>query len=262
MYLSIIALLVSCYGTAAIAEEEAKKPKEPLALPSNQGALDEFDNLIMLSATANNPARLIMGDDHGFVHVYEQRGEAFAEVWTSEFLEGAISHLFLADINADSLEEIVVVIDQGRFYYLDTQAYNTLWSNPLSEYERISALLVHNIDEDAQPELILCADGHLIIYDGRDQFEEWRSEQDNLEASEILIADVDGDGGDEIVLNNGYVFDARFHDLEWQSPDPFGERMGLLDIDDDGILEVVGEFRQRFIRIFDIDLRREKSPRP
>jgi hypothetical protein len=63
------------------------------------------------------------------------------------------------------------------------------------------------------------------------------------------------------VLNEGYIFDARYHDLEWQSPDSFGQRMGLLDIDDDGILEVIGEFRDRFIRIFDIDLRREKSPR-
>ena len=42
-----------------------------------------------------------------------------------------------------------------------------------------------------------------------------------------------GDDEDEIVLNDGYVFDAHFFDLEWQSPEPFGERMGLLDLDED-----------------------------
>lgn len=260
-------LLMAFYSTAATAAEKSdeqkmsEKQKMTLKLLHNRGALDEFDNLALLDSTSTNPLRLVLGDEHGFVHVYEQRDEAFAEVWTSEYFEGAISHLFVVDINDDDLEEIVVVIDQGRFYYLDTQAYNTLWSNPPSEYERITALLVHNIDEDPQPELIFCADGHLIIYDGREQFEEWRSEQDNLEATEILIADVDGDEVDEIVLNSGYVFDARFHDLEWQSPEPFGQRMGFLDIDDDGILEVIGEFGQHSIRIFDIDLRREKSPR-
>ena len=254
-------LPMAFYGIAATAAETIDKQETTLTLLHNRGALDEFDNLVLLDPTSTNPLRLVLGDEHGFVHVYERRDKAFLEVWTSEYFEGSISHLFVVDINDDDLEEIVVVIDQGRFYYLDTQAYNTLWSNPPSEYERITALLVHNTDEDSQPELIFCADGHLIIYDGREQFEEWRSEQDNLEATEILIADVDGDEVDEIVLNSGYVFDARFHDLEWQSPEPFGQRMGFLDIDDDGILEVIGEFGQNSIRIFDIDLRREKSPK-
>jgi hypothetical protein len=72
---------------------------------------------------------------------------------------------------------------------------------------------------------------------------------------------VDGDGAEEIVLNDGYVFDARFRDLEWQSPESFGERLGLRDVDEDDIPEVIGEFQGRLLRIFDIDLRREKSAR-
>jgi len=35
--------------------------------------------------------------------------------------------------------------------------------------------------------------------------------------------------------------------------------MGLLDIDDDTIPEVIGEFQGRFLRVFDIDLRRMKA---
>ena len=80
-----------------------------------------------------------------------------------------------------------------------------------------------------------------------------------MTAHQILIGDVDGDDEDEIVLNDGYVFDARFFDLEWKSPEPFGERMGLLDLDEDQIPEVIGEFQGRYLRIFDIDLRRAKS---
>ncbi len=37
--------------------------------------------------------------------------------------------------------------------------------------------------------------------------------------------------------------------------------MGLRDVDEDGIPEVIGEFQGSFLRIFDIDLRREKSAR-
>ena len=121
-------------------------------------------------------------------------------------------------------------------------------------------MYVYTVDDDVQDELLFCADGRLIVYDGRDQFEEWRSDQDNLRATDILVGDVDGDGDEEIVLNDGFVFDARYRDLEWQSSQPFGARMAMLDVDGDGILEVVGEFGDRFLRIFDIDLRRMKAP--
>jgi len=254
-----LCLLLSLLGvppqrTAAAAEETG--------LLAGRGALDEFDNLRLLAPAADGTDRLVLGDNNGLLHVYEKRDGAFDEVWVSDYLEGAVSGIFILDVNDDDLEEIVVFTDQGRFYYFDTQAYSTLWSNPPNEYENITGQTIHDVDDDPQPELIFGAGGRLIVYDGREQFEEWRSDQTHLIATDILVADVDGDGEDEIVVNDGYIFDARFRDLEWQSPELFGERMGVLDVDDDGILELVGEFKGRFIRIFDVDLRREKSLKP
>ena len=100
-----------------------------------------------------------------------------------------------------------------------------------------------------------------MVYDGRDHFEEWRSDQADLNTVEIVIDDVDGDESDEIVLNDGFVFDARFLDLEWQSPVAFGLRIASLDVDDDGIPEIIGELTGNRLRIFDVDLRRKKSAR-
>ncbi len=224
-----------------------------------EAPIESFDLLRMLPAIEGRQPRMILGDINGFVRVFEQREVGFEEIWVSEYLEGAIGGLEVIDMDNDSKEEVVIYTDTGRFHYLDVESYTIKWSNPPSEYERITALTAQNVDDDPQPELIFCADGRLIIYDGRDQFEEWRSDQDNITATELLIADVDGDDEREIVLNDGFVFDAAFHDLEWQSPAHFGDKMGVLDVDNDGIVELVGEFRGRFIRIFDIDLRREKS---
>ncbi len=226
--------------------------------PAYSGDLDEFDNIQHLPA-GEGPARLVLGDNDGRIHVYEARDRTYTEVWDSDYLEGAVAGVFVLDINDDQLDEIVAYTNHGRVYYFDSQDYALLWSNSPNEYTRITSLTICDIDNDPQPELVFCADGRLIVYDGRDQYEQWRSDQTDLTAHQILIGDVDGDDEDEIVLNDGYVFDARFFDLEWQSPEPFGERMGLLDLDEDLIPEVIGEFQGRYLRIFDIDLRREKS---
>lgn len=243
------ALCASAFCTSTL------KAERPIEL----GELERFDLLRVLPVIEGHQPRMILGDIHGFVRVFEQREVGFEEIWVSEYLEGAIGGVEVIDMDNDSKEEIVLYTETGRLHYLDVKSYTIKWSNPPSEYERITALTAQNVDDDPQPELIFCADGRLIIYDGRDQFEEWRSDQDNITATELLIADVDGDDEQEIVLNDGFVFDASFHDLEWQSPTQFGDKMGVLDLDNDGIVELVGEFRGRFIRIFDVDLRREKS---
>jgi len=244
------------------ASSPASSAAQPVAGQGVHGdALAEMGNVQHLPAREGQALRLAIGDAGGVLHVYEARDNAYAEVWSSRYLEGSIVGFQVADADADGVEEIIVVTDQGRIHYLDTVAYNPVWSNSPGEYAQINALLVADIDDDPQPELLLCAAGRLIVFDGRDRYEEWRSDQTGLVTTVMLIADVDGDDVDEIVLNDGYVFDSRSHALEWQFADGFGERMGALDVDDDGILELVGEFRGRFVRIYDIDLRREKSLR-
>lgn len=230
-------------------------------LPTAGGAIDEFDNIVALPPKADGVQRFALGDIHGFVHVYERRGAGCHEVWLSDYFESAIAGLFVADVNLDAVDEVIAYTEGGRFHFLDLGDYHTLWSSPPSAYKSLTAMALHNVDDDGQPELLFVADGRLVIYDGRDQFEEWRSEQNNITATEIVVGDVDGDGAEEIVLNDGFVFDARYRDLEWQSPEAFGERLGLLDVDDDAIPEVIGEYGGRFLRIFDVDLRRMKAPR-
>lgn len=264
--LIMIALIVSLSHAVLGAKEAEEQPEVPRSealetFPDlGVGALDEFDNLQFLPAlNSEEPStRLVLGDANGFVHIYEKLEDLYEEVWISEFLESAVAGIFIIDTDADDLVEILVYTEEGRIHLFDLGDYHTIWSNPPNDYEKITTMAVHNIDDDEQVELILCADDRLVLYDGKDRFEEWRSDQNNLASTDIVIGDADGDGDDEIILNDGFVFDARFLDLEWESPDSFGERIGLLDIDGDGIVEVIGEFSGRFVRIFDVDERSMK----
>ncbi|MEW6752438.1 MAG: hypothetical protein AB1505_15850 [Candidatus Latescibacterota bacterium] len=244
-------LLVMPAGTAQAGEEPC--------LPCTWGALHELGSIRKLPSRQGAAARLVMGDAQGLLHVLEERGPGFEEVWRSAYLEGAVSGVCVADVNVDDLLEIVVFTDRGRIHYFDAADYHVLWSSPPTAYARFSAHTVANVDDDPQPEFVLCTAGRLVVYDGHEHYEQWRSEEANLATTDILVANVDGDEDLEIVLNDGYVFSARFRNLEWQSPEPFGERLGVLDLDGDGVLEVVGEFNGRFLRVFDIDLRRQKS---
>jgi hypothetical protein len=261
------ALVLTCsLALPTIAEAESQTTTSATGQPphflSSRGSLDELDCVLALPQAAEGGLRrFALGDAHGFLHVFEERGQAYDEIWLSEYLESAVAGLFVDDVNLDGLMEIVVYTENGRIHFLDGANYRTLWSNQPEDYASMTAMLLSNVDDDDQVELIFVADGRLHIYDGRYQFEEWRSDQANITATKIVLGDVDGDGAEEIVLNDGFVFGARYHDLEWQSPESFGERIVLLDVDDDTIPEVIGEFQGRFLRIFDVDLRRMKASR-
>lgn len=251
-------LLVLCSAFVLPGASQAQLPAPHVSGPS--GSLDEFDNLIVHRSAATDRTRLFLGDVHGFLHVYERLGDAFEETWISEYYEGRIGGMVFTDINSDGLDEIVLYTESGRLYYIDLEDYTTIWENPQDEYESIRSMHVHNADDDAGEELILVADDRLVIYDGRLHFEQWRSEE-HIEATDIVIGDVDGDDDAEIVLNDGHIYDIRHLRLEWKYNQSLGVRMGLLDLDNDGIVEVIGEFGDRHLRIFDVDERRMKNIR-
>jgi hypothetical protein len=58
-------------------------------------------------------------------------------------------------------------------------------------------------------------------------------------------------------MNTGIILDSRFYTVEFQSEVVFGDRIFLLDINDDGIPEIVGESLDFNLRIFDVYAERE-----
>ena len=227
------------------------------ASPADTGAIRSFRAIQFVAGDSLPEDRVFYGDSRGYLHILKRQHKGFSEEWKSDHLGAGIMGVFVRDINADGKLELVTYTSVGRIFIFAPQTHTLLWQNNENEFSAITCMTLANVDDDPHQELIFCADSHLFIYDGKSLFQEWRS-QAEFKAQEILVGDVDGDGEKEIVLNTGWVFDAQFRDIEWQSPEPFGDRITLLDIDNDGIPELVGEFGGHFLKVFDLDLKRER----
>jgi len=231
--------------------------------------------------------KVVYGDRLGRLHVIAMEDGRFREVWTSPALRSAIAEVFVLDINVDNELEIVAYTESGDVVFYGADDYRQIWRSTDDEFASLSAMVIENIDEDPQLELIFCGEdaadirgyrpsggvrdnadqeraaqvGRLFVYDCKNLFVEWRTEQ-GLWGSSIAVGDLDDDGEPEIALNTGFVVDATYQRIDWEYRDGFGEKIGYADLDGDGIPELIGEFRsatkpRRFIRIFDVDLQSE-----
>jgi outer membrane protein assembly factor BamB len=225
------------------------------------GSADEFDAIKVFSLDGGKDLKVVYGDRRGILHVLQSYRNGFKEEWASPSLRSEIGEVFVDDLDGDGKQEILCYTTKGKLYIFDTSTYRVIWQNTDSEYTSMTCMTVTNTDGDPQKEIVFFADQRLRVYDGKNRFEEWKSDQEYTGSdvpTDILIADMDGDGGNEIILNSGFVLDARFLDVKWRSPDRFGDKLGAMDIDGDGMLELIGESDGKFLRVFDVDLRREK----
>ncbi len=214
---------------------------------------------------------LVYGDELTYLHhLQADENGNFREVWRSPSLNGEIRGVFVNDIDGDGESEIVAYTSQGDFFIYGLVNHNLKYKSPEGGYATINCMIIANLDDDPEKEILFIGvrpsdmppsgqqpAGHLVQFDPVSQFEEWTS-QERYTATDMIIGNVDSDRDPEIVLNTGEILDIRFKALKWKSDVPFGSRLYLIDLDNDGLLELVTEYNQAYIRVFDIDQRREK----
>jgi len=212
----------------------------------------------VLDPSAEGNTRYMYSDVSAHIHVFELKKGRPQLDWETATLGSAVTALFVADLDADGAKEIVVATARGRIIVYDAQNYDRVHENFLEPVESIDCMASANLDNDPQEELVFIAEKRLNIYDGRSATMEWRSQQE-FQATEILLGDLDDDPQLEILLHTGAVIDSRFYTLEPGSIENgiFGTRIKLFDLNGDGHPEVLGETAGYMLRVYDVYSRRE-----
>lgn len=229
------------------------------------GSIDELPQIRILPTREEESPRVVYGDAEGSLHVVRYVDGRGYEEWKSEPLGSAVLGVFVDDVDADGEFEIVAYTFT-RIVLYSAEDYSFIWQIK----EDITHMAIANVDDDPQLELVYLvkslghSEMHIHVYDCLELFEQGISDvipKESIHAQSMVIADFDDDYGLEVALNTGVVVDLETLIVEWYFADGFGDRLGFLDIDGDGVLELIGEVgglrHSRYLRIFNVDIQSE-----
>jgi hypothetical protein len=214
-----------------------------------------LDTVAMLPLGRGGDIEMVYGDRYGHLRVVRLSDGSAVERWRSTPLEGPIYEVLVEDLEGDGSSEIIARTQQGSIHIYDDD-FRELWTSAQSAYTNIEGMAIANVDEDDAFELVLLVQGHIYYVDGASYQEEYQSPQ-SYRADRMAVGNVDTDAELELILNSGKVLDVKTTEEEW-STGVFGDFIQLLDIDGDGLQEILGWTSGREMRIFDVDNRQEK----
>ena len=229
------------------------------------GSIDEMPQIRLLPSGDEEGSRVVYGDAGGSLNVVRYVDGRGYEEWKSEPLGSAVLGVFVEDVDADGEFEIVAYTFT-RIVLYSAADYSFIWQIQ----EDITHVAIANVDDDPQLEFVYLvksighSEMHIHVYDCLELYEQGISDvipKESIHAQSMVIADFDDDYGLEVALNTGVVVDLDTLILEWYFADGFGDRLGYLDIDGDGVLELIGEVNglhhSRYLRIFNVDIQSE-----
>jgi hypothetical protein len=221
-----------------------------------QDAFGRFPFARVLPLDNGNAWGMIYADVYGKIYIKRATNRGWKREFEITNLGGKVKKFDILDLENDGALELVIATMHGRILVYSLLDYTNTWENIEDNFRSIEAYDVTNVDQDPQLEFIVLASGTLYIIDSLDKSRQWISER-KFEATELIVSNVDKDEQKEIILNTGIVIDTKFYviDLEWDRQ--FGERISTFDINNDGIPEVIGEFSDYSLRIFDVYSQRE-----
>lgn len=256
---AFVLLLISlaCPSAYASASPDSLPPKAQNPVLAQGGCPGSYKSLLAFQADTVPRDYVALGSVRGYMYVLRKRGAGYLNVWNSFYLGSPIKKIVADDVDGNGVTDLIVITSAGRMFIFDTSTHLLVWENTSNDFGSVSDFLIDQLDTDKAREIIACADSRLVIMDGEKLLREYQS-PDEFRAEYMVIGDVDDDDEKEIVLDSGYVINAKTLNIEWQT-DFFGTKLSLLDVDADGVEELICESTGGAIKVYDLDTRQEKT---
>jgi hypothetical protein len=244
-------IIAACLAAVSLACSAGKAATTSIDVQAFSNLVKKYTLATETGTPGQDDYRFIYADRPGHVHVYAVENGALKLQWETTTLGSRATALIVADLYGDGRKKLLISTFAGRVLIYDLAKYELEWENLQQRYSRIDHMAVANLDGDKQLEVALLADDKLYIFDGYNRNLQWSSTT-NMIATFMVIGNVDDDPQLEIVLNSGIIVDSRFFNIQFQTDQPFGDRLSLADLTGDGYPEVIGEFADRTLRVFDV----------
>jgi len=248
-----IAVVIGIVCAAAPVQAEDGVQQDPYAIKEN---LCRFPFAQVIPIDTLGAWGVMYADVYGKLHLLKATPRGWKLEWEETNLGAKIRKFFIRDLDADGFDEIIIAAMNGRILVYEMESYKNTWENLEDSFTSIEAIEIAEVDGDPQLELVYLADSRLYIVDGLNMGRQWVSQR-QFSATEIVVGNVDKDDQPELILNTGVIIDSRFYNVEIEWDKAFGDRIALFDMNNDGIPEIIGEFADYSLRIYDVYARRE-----
>jgi len=188
---------------------------------------------------------------------YDPATSDYRQVYVSKNYSKPIKRIVMADVVGDAGKEIIIALDDGRVFYYDGDDRAEVGSIQTS-CTLLTGLAVADWDQDSVNELLMLKRGAFYVYSPDGQLEWYLS---NADGFDLVAGQMDGDPSLEIALGNGTIIDAAARSFQWQISSLFAVDMELLDVDNDGMEELVAGSNSK-VEAFDVDTRQLKWTMP
>ncbi len=230
---------------------KAERPARRMAISSEDGyrIARNFEAVSTFRNWADGKTKFAVGTRAGFLHIMSFDAGGLNLEWQSPHLGAPVRGVLVRDFQGVGRTEIMVYTAGGRLFMMDMQDYSVARENAAFDMPEIEYAIAMQLDKDPALELLACGGGRFAVYDAATMFKEWEAPGD-VPGEWMAVGDIDGDGNLEVVLNSGYVLDARFFRIEYKLGN-LGERIEIMDIDGDGVEEILAENQDGEVSVYD-----------
>ncbi len=205
--------------------------------------------------TAGTP-QLTTDNAYWYALRWNREAVRFDQIYVSDRMLPGIRQIVVARTNAvrsrDERARIVVGLIDGslRIYSQKDKSLQSSVAGACMIYGGLVAMTAADLNGDGSDEIIsVCSNQALVVQDERSTT--WGLP--NIGGAEIVVGQMDDDGGLEIATTSGRVIDVDTRSVQWTRGQAFGKRIQAADIDGDGRAELIASEDWFWVRAFDVE---------